>query len=75
MANTWRRVVRTLIQTGGASVIVGIIAAFVTLTAEQATALTGGLTFLLSLIQNTIEDATGHALLIAKPGEAAEGGV
>jgi hypothetical protein len=57
------RILRTLIQAGGATVIVQIILAFVVLSAEQVAALTGGLTWVLAIIQNAIEAKAGATLL------------
>lgn len=63
MSDKLSRILRTLIQAGGATIIVQIVLAFVTLTAEQVAAITGGLTWLIAILQNTIEDSTGTKLL------------
>jgi hypothetical protein len=57
------RILRTLIQAGGATIIVQIVLAFWTPTAEQVAAMTGALTWLLAIVQNLVEEKTGTKLL------------
>lgn len=63
MSDKVSRILRTLIQAGGATILVQILLAFITLTAEQVAAITGGLTWLIAILQNTIEEKTGTKLL------------
>lgn len=67
MSEKVSRILRTLIQAGGATVLVQILLAFVTLTAEQVAALTGGLTWLIAIVQNQVEESTDTRLL--RPAE------
>lgn len=69
MSEKFSRILRTLIQAGGATVLVQILLAFVTLTAEQVAALTGGLTWLIAIVQNQVEESTDTRLLRPNPEE------
>lgn len=68
MSDKWSRILRTLIQAGGATVVVQILIAFVTLTAEQVAAITGGLTWVIAFVQNFVEEKTGTKLLAPELG-------
>lgn len=68
MSDKLSRILRTLIQAGGATVLVQILLAFISLKAEQVAAITGGLTWLIAIVQNSIEEKTGTKLL-APSGE------
>jgi hypothetical protein len=74
MNKSIRRVLRTAIQVGLPGALIAMLAAFAIIdwTTEQTAAVMAVLTIAASWGQNSIEDATGTDLLIARtpPGEA-----